>query len=169
MTLTTPRTTALLLAALLLAACSTTPPPRTGSWKPDRSLARIEASGDAREVVMVALGLLDVGYQFGGKNPEAGLDCSGMAAFIYRNAVGVSLPHNAAEIANRTRPVNKNELQAGDMVFFNTMNRPYSHMGVYLGDGKFIHAPRTNSTVRVDSLDNRYFASRFDGGRTVFR
>lgn len=91
-----------------------------------------------------------------------------MAAFIYKNAVGVSLPHNAAEIAARTRQISREKLRAGDMVFFNTMNRPYSHMGIYIGDGKFIHAPRTNSTIRVESLQNSYFAARFDGARTIF-
>lgn len=164
------------IMALVLAACSSTPtktsgkkpPTKITKTKPNLSLANIEASGDSREIVMYALGLLDVGYQFGGKNPEAGLDCSGMAAFIYKNAVGVSLPHNAAEIAARTRQISREKLRAGDMVFFNTMNRPYSHMGIYIGDGKFIHAPRTNSTIRVESLQNSHFAARFDGARTIF-
>lgn len=162
------------LIACLLAACSTpTPPRKTASAKPAKpragqSLANIQASGDGREIVMYALGLLDVGYQFGGTNPEAGLDCSGMAGFIYQNAVGVQLPRSAREIADRTRSIDRSHLKAGDMVFFNTMNRPYSHMGIYIGDGKFVHAPRTNSTIRVESLDSRYFAARFDGARTVF-
>ena len=75
---------------------------------------------------MYALGLLDVGYKFGGSNPEAGLDCSGMAAFIYKNAVNVSLPHNAKQIAESTKPIALSKMRAGDMVFFNTMNRPFS-------------------------------------------
>lgn len=172
-----------MLLAVALAACSSNPPrktsgtsaakppARTASTKPstgNRSLANIQASGDGREVVMYALGLLDVGYKFGGSNPEAGLDCSGMAAFIYRNAVNVRLPHNARQIADSTRPVDPKRMRAGDMVFFNTMNRPYSHMGIYIGDGKFIHAPRTNSAIRVDSLSTGYFAARLEGARTVF-
>lgn len=162
------------LIAGLLAACSTPTPPRkiasakTAKPRTGQSLANIQASGDGREIVMYALGLLDVGYQFGGTNPEAGLDCSGMAGFIYQNAIGVQLPRSAREIADRTRSIDRTRLQAGDMVFFNTMNRPYSHMGIYIGDGKFVHAPRTNSTIRIESLNSSYFASRFDGARTVF-
>lgn len=171
------------LLAVALAACSSSSPPRktqtaskpkpparTASAKPNanRSLANIQASGDAREVVMYALGLLDVGYKFGGSNPEAGLDCSGMAAFIYKNAVNVQLPHIAKQIAEATKPIDTGKMRAGDMVFFNTMNRPYSHMGIYIGDGKFIHAPRTNSVIRVDTLASGYFADRLEGARTVF-
>ena len=169
---------------MALAACSSSSPPphkpqtaskpkppaRAASARPNanRSLANIQASGDGREVVMYALGLLDVGYKFGGSNPEAGLDCSGMAAFIYKNAVNVQLPHNAKQIAEATKPIDTGKMRAGDMVFFNTMNRPYSHMGIYIGDGKFIHAPRTNSVIRVDTLASGYFADRLEGARTVF-
>lgn len=165
---------AMLVPVLLLNACSTPQPTTTKKKKvslprsKNISLANIKAEGNAREVVMYALGLLDVDYQFGGSNPEAGLDCSGMASFIYQNALGIKLPHNAAEIAKRTREIRVEQLRAGDFVFFNTMNRSYSHMGIYLGDGKFIHAPRTNSTVRVERLDNQYFSARFDGARTLF-
>ena len=165
---------ALLVPVLLLNACSTTHPTTTKKKtvslprSKNISLANIKAEGNAREVVMYALGLLDVDYQFGGSNPEAGLDCSGMASFIYQNALGIKLPHNAAEIAKRTREIRVEQLRAGDFVFFNSMNRSYSHMGIYLGDGKFIHAPRTNSTIRVERLDNQYFSARFDGARTLF-
>ena len=162
----------LMLTLSLLWACTTPSPApkaaKTTSPRRSTSLARIEASGDGREVVMYSLGLLDVGYKFGGTNPEAGLDCSGMADFIYRNAVGVQLPRTAREIADRTRPIARSQLKAGDLVFFNTMNRPYSHMGIYIGDNKFVHAPRTNSSIRIESMDNRYFSTRFDGARTVF-
>lgn len=164
-----------LFLSLTLSACSWLSPPKktvkkakTAKPRPSLSLAKIQASGDSREIVMYALGLLDVGYRFGGNNPEAGLDCSGMVAFIYKNALGIQLPRNAAQIAARTKSIKKSELKAGDMVFFNTMNRPHSHMGIYLGDGKFVHAPRTNSTIRVESMDSPYFSSRFDGARTVF-
>ena len=162
-----------LLAASLLAACTTPPTPRkTASTKPKPrrpiELSKLEASGASREILMYTLGLLDVEYQFGGANPEAGLDCSGMVAYIYQNAVGVKLPHNAAKIAELAQPVSQENLRVGDLVFFNTMNRPFSHMGLYIGDGKFVHAPRTNSAIRADFLDNSYYAARFEGGRTLF-
>ena len=153
---------------LVLAACSSAPQKTVRSpVKPGVSLSRLQTDGSAREVVMVALGLLDVGYQFGGANPEAGLDCSGMVRFIYQQALGVSLPHNAAEIAKRARPVDQGELQAGDLVFFDTRGFAYSHVGIYLGDNKFIHAPSSRGKVRVESLDSPYFSKRYLGGRSL--
>lgn len=173
---------AVLGLGLAVAACSSSSPPpkrskstaskppttRTAAAGNRKSLSNIQAEGDGREVVMYALGLLDVGYKFGGSNPEAGLDCSGMAAFIYKNALKVTLPHNAKQIAETTRSVPVSKMRAGDMVFFNTMDRPFSHMGIYIGDGKFIHAPRTNSVIKVETLSTGYFSARIDGARTVF-
>ncbi|KAF0814440.1 Murein DD-endopeptidase MepH [Andreprevotia sp. IGB-42] len=165
----------LLAAALLcgwLAGCSTAPPAKkTGkATNPNRNaIAKLQVdSKDRQEVVLYALGLLDVGYQFGGKNPEAGLDCSGLVRFVYKSALDIDLPHNAAEMARLARPVNGQGLQAGDLVFFNTSGKPYSHVGIYLGDGKFIHAPSTNGKVRVESMGLAYFASRYQGGATLF-
>lgn len=160
------------LVVVLLWACTTPAPPKAVRQQPakparDVSLANMQASGVGREVVMYALGLLDVGYQFGGKNPEAGLDCSGMVRFIYKEAVGMDLPHNAAAIAKKSRPMDRDKLQAGDLVFFNTQGRAFSHMGIYLGGDKFVHAPSTNGRIRVESLDAPYFAQRFQGGRTL--
>ncbi|GAA5785608.1 peptidase P60 [Chitiniphilus shinanonensis] len=162
-----------LLAAVaaLLAACGTAPQKsaRPGYKPAPTPIGQLNVdSAQRQEILMYALGLLDVGYQFGGNNPEAGLDCSGMVSFIYRNAAGVALPHNAAQIAQMARPVERKGLQAGDLVFFNTLGRSFSHMGVYIGDGKFIHAPSSGGKIRVDSLDKPYFAERFEGGRTLF-
>lgn len=162
------------IALGLLAACTTPPKPvhKIAGLKPKPrrpiELSKLEASGAGREILMYTLGLLDVEYKFGGSNPEAGLDCSGLVAYIYQNAVGVKLPHNAAQIAGLAQPVEMANLRVGDLVFFNTMNRPFSHMGIYIGDGKFVHSPRTNSSIRADFLDNSYFAARFEGGRTLF-
>lgn len=158
------------LMLAVLAGCSSAPP--RSHYRPHKpqqlGLSNLKADGASREILMYTLSLLDVGYQFGGSNPEAGLDCSGLVSYIYQNAVGVKLPHNAARIANMARPIDNDRLQVGDLVFFNTMNRPFSHMGIYIGDGKFVHAPHTNSTIRVERLDNRYFAAHFDGARTLF-
>ncbi|MEO9383074.1 C40 family peptidase [Chromobacterium phragmitis] len=161
--------------AALLAACGTTPTktgqhrPRPGKPGGDTSLSNLRADGNGREILLYTIGLLDGGYRFGGNNPEAGLDCSGMVSYIYQNAVGIRLPHNAAQIAGIARPIPDNQMQVGDLVFFNTMNRPFSHMGIFIGDGKFVHAPRSNSTIRVARLDNVYFAPRYEGARTVLR
>lgn len=125
------------------------------------------ASGQGLEVTLFAMGLLDVGYQFGGKNPEAGLDCSGMVRYVYREAVGIDLPHNAAAIAKRARPIRDAELRSGDLVFFNTLGYAFSHVGIYIGDGKFIHAPSSKGRVRIVAMSNPYFSARYLGARTL--
>lgn len=161
----------LLSLALLLAACASSPPPKKTGKPPARpgiSLGGLQADGVGREILMYTLSLLDIEYKFGGSNPEAGLDCSGMVAYIYQNAARVRLPHNAAQIAGLARPVSNSQLRVGDLVFFNTLGKPFSHMGIYIGDGKFVHAPRSNSVIRVDRLDNSYFAARYEGARTLF-
>lgn len=114
------------------------------------------------------MGLLDTGYRFGGKNPEAGLDCSGMVSYIYGQAAGIKVGGSAADIARNGRPVEPDELRPGDLVFFNTLNRPLSHVGIYIGDSRFIHAPSSNGRVRIDRLGDRYYAQRFDTARTLF-
>ncbi len=162
---------ALLLALALLAGCSQTPPrgpsPAPYATSPARSWFALSRDDHAQELVIYALGLLDTGYRFGGKNPEAGLDCSGMVSYVVEQVSGKKLPYNAAGIAERTRPVSAGAIRPGDLVFFNTLGRAYSHMGIYVGDGKFIHAPNSRGKVRVDRLDNRYFADRFEGARTL--
>lgn len=116
---------------------------------------------------MFALGLLDTGYRFGGRNPEAGLDCSGMVSYVVEQVSGRKLPHNAAQIAERTRPIELDALAPGDLVFFNTLQRRHSHMGIYIGDGRFIHAPSSRGSVRIERLASPYFATRIDGARTL--
>jgi len=156
--------------SLLLAACGTSsttpeapvPPPVEG-----KPYARLPAPQQASDAVIFALGLIDTGYRFGGSNPEAGLDCSGMIAYVMENVSGLKLPHNAAQIARIARPVPRDALRPGDLVFFNTLNRPFSHVGLYVGEGRFVHAPSSRGKVRLESLDNRYFAQRFEGARTL--
>lgn len=152
-------------AALALGGCSSAPGPKPVARA--ASYFTLDHHGQAGEVVLFALGLLDTGYRFGGRNPEAGLDCSGMVAWIVEHISGLRLPHNAAMIAERTRPISVATLQPGDLVFFNTLNRRHSHMGIYIGQGRFVHAPSSRGAVRVDRLDNRYFAPRIDGARTL--
>lgn len=162
--------------SLLISACGTLPPPRfeptpaqppTPATQPTRNYFTLEDPAHTQEMVVFALGLLDTGYRFGGRNPEAGLDCSGMVSYIVEQISGLRLPHNAARIAESTRPIERADLRPGDLVFFNTMKRRHSHMGIYLGDGKFIHAPSSRGAVRIERLDNRYFAPRIDGIRTL--
>ena len=157
-------------SAALIAGCGTiTPPPgaATDASQVGRSFFALDGEAQTQEMVLYALGLLDTGYRFGGRNPEAGLDCSGMVAYIVEKVSGRRLPHSAAQIAERTRPISAEDLQPGDLVFFNTMQRRYSHMGIYIGDGRFVHAPSSRGSVRVERMDSRYFKPRFDGARTL--
>ncbi|MBP6019207.1 MAG: C40 family peptidase [Burkholderiaceae bacterium] len=161
----------LLALTLVLAGCS------GPQKKPDRGA---QASTNLRqpvaidpqqrqEVIMTALGLLDVEYSYGGAHPSLGFDCSGLVAYVFDAATAHKLPHNTAQIASISRPVSKSQLRAGDLVFFNTLNRPNSHMGIYLGDGQFINAPSSGGRVRIDSLHNPWFASRYTSARSLFR
>jgi len=166
------RFVSLTLAVVLsvLAGCSTIPNSTSVSSQPqtpEREYFALDDPAQTQELVLYALGLLDTGYRFGGRNPDAGLDCSGMVSYIVEQISGRSLPHNAASIADRTRPIDPSELQPGDLVFFNTLKKRHSHMGIYIGDGKFVHAPSSRGVVRVERLDNRYFAPRIDGARSL--
>lgn len=156
---------ALSLLFALLAACSG---PALRPVASAGTIAPPAISEKGNEVALYALGLIDTGYRFGGKNPEAGLDCSGMVSFIYNQAAGLSVKGSAADIARSSRPIERDALRPGDLVFFNTRNRPFSHVGIYLGDARFIHAPSSNGRVRIDHLNDRYYAQRFEAARTFF-
>ena len=151
---------------LLVAACSGPAPRPDSYWENMSQPSAVSEKGN--EVALYALGLIDTGYRFGGKNPEAGLDCSGMVSFIYGRAAGVKVKGSAADIARNSRPIEPEFLRPGDLVFFNTRNRPFSHVGIYLGDARFVHAPSSNGRVRIDRLSDRYYAQRFDAARTFF-
>ena len=124
------------------------------------------ANDKANDVVLFALGLIETGYRFGGKNPEAGLDCSGMVSYVYRNSANMRLTGSAADLARQGKPVPATQLRPGDLVFFNTRNKSYSHVGIYIGDDRFVHAPSSRGKVRTESLKNSWFAARFEEGRS---
>jgi cell wall-associated NlpC family hydrolase len=157
----------LILSALLMSACSG-PEPRSSDATETIAQALPQVSEKGNEVVFFAMGLIDTGYRFGGKNPEAGVDCSGMVSHIYDRAAGLKVQGSVAEIARRGRPIGRAELRPGDLVFFNTLNRSLSHVGIYIGDARFIHAPSTNGKVRIDRLNDRYFDQHFETARTYF-
>ncbi len=147
------------LGALFLAACSAlTSGPQVGAG--GTAIAEAPVPESAREVVLTALGLLETGYRFGGKNPEAGLDCSGMVNYVFRTAVQQSVGASAADMAQRGKALAPAQWRAGDLVFFNTRGAAHSHVGIYLGDQRFIHAPSSKGKVRIDRLDTGWFASR---------
>ena len=124
-------------------------------------------AGRAGDLVVNAMGFLGVPYKRGGNSAETGFDCSGFVRAIYQQTVGLVLPRRADQQAASTQVIDKKELQPGDLVFFNTMRRTFSHVGIYVGDGKFIHSPRSGSEVRVEDMRQSYWQRRFDGARRV--
>ena len=125
------------------------------------------AASHASELVMRALGLMGVRYKRGGVDPDTGLDCSGLVGFVFHDALGMKLPHRAEEISRIGEDVKKTDLKPGDLVFYNTLRRTFSHVGIYLGEGRFIHAPASGGKVRVENMDMPYWAKRFNGARRV--
>jgi len=121
----------------------------------------------ASNLVSTALGFLGVPYKRGGSSAETGFDCSGFVKNVFEQTAGLILPRKASEQAADTQRINQTDLQPGDLVFFNTMRRAFSHVGIYIGEGKFIHSPKPGSEVRVESMGESYWRRRFDGARRV--
>lgn len=121
------------------------------------------------EALLQTLLMLGVDYRYGGNSPQTGFDCSGLVAHVFREAYGIELPHNARAQSEMGMRVSLSELRSGDLVFYNTLNRPFSHVGIYLGDGRFVHAPKTGAQVRVEPIRGKYWMRRFDGARRIQR
>ncbi|HHY6929202.1 TPA: C40 family peptidase [Burkholderia ambifaria] len=124
-------------------------------------------AGKAGDVVVGALNMIGVRYRWGGNSPDSGLDCSGFVRYVFQDTLGMSLPRRAEEMSRVGEKVSMSNLKPGDLVFFNTMRRTFSHVGIYIGDNKFVHSPSTGSTIRVDDLDNGYWEKRFTGARRL--
>lgn len=120
----------------------------------------------AAQIALEALSLVGIRYRYGGNSPEQGLDCSGLVRHVFREA-GTDLPRTSDEMSRRGLPVDQQDLQPGDLVFFNTLNRAFSHVGIYLGNNQFVHAPSTGRNVRVENMDMTYWKTRFNGARRV--
>lgn len=129
--------------------------------------ARDSVSLRASGLVVNAMGFLGVPYKFGGTSAEGGFDCSGFVRAVFEQSLGKVLPRRADEQAAATQVIDRSELKPGDLVFFNTMKRAFSHVGIYVGDGKFIHSPRAGSHVRVEDMRMAYWQTRFNGARRV--
>lgn len=162
---------------LSLAACATTPSRfdsgPNATWQSEHALARnsgepMTGSPDrSADVVLVAMQFLDLPYRSGGQESESGFDCSGFTRQVFEQSLGVLLPRQAEEQARAPglHAVTREQLRAGDLIFFNTLGRAYSHVGIYVGEGRFIHAPRPGTRIRVESLTANYWARRFTGAR----
>jgi cell wall-associated NlpC family hydrolase len=168
----------ILLTTLLAAcACAHANPQGSGDemgrFMTDKNLlSRISAVGEqvearATELVMNSMAFLGVPYKRGGTNAETGFDCSGFVRAIYEQTAGLVLPRRAEQQAAATQKIDKTDLKPGDLVFFNTLRRAFSHVGIYVGNGKFIHSPKPGAEVRVEDMGMGYWAQRFDGARRV--
>lgn len=124
-------------------------------------------SSRAREVLVNALSLTGIRYKYGGNSPETGFDCSGFVRYVFKQAASLTLPRSAIEISQLGTPVPKNELQPGDLVFFNTLKSTFSHVGIYLGNNKFIHSPSSGGKVRVENMQDSYWTKRYNGAQRI--
>jgi cell wall-associated NlpC family hydrolase len=114
-----------------------------------------------------AVRMVGTPYRWGGRHPDVGFDCSGLVAHAFERAWGIELPRSAREQSKAGRPVRLADLRPGDLVFYNTRRRPYSHVGIYLGEGRFVHAPRPGARVRIESMKTSYWRTRFNGARRI--
>ena len=126
-----------------------------------------KAKDTASDITSYALSLIGVDYRFGGNTPDQGLDCSGLIRYVFQQATGLSLPRSAREQSRVGESISKDNLQPGDLVFFNTRRFQFSHVGLYIGDNRFIHAPSKGGAVQVVSLDNAYWQKAFNGARRI--
>lgn len=131
-----------------------------------------EASGNdwsnvAQEVLINALSLTGIKYKYGGNSPQTGFDCSGFVRYVFQQAASLTLPHGARALSQLGQTVPIEQLQPGDLVFFNTLKSAFSHVGIYLGDNRFIHAPSSGGGIHVVNLNDQYWAKRFNGARRI--
>ena len=170
----------LTLVTLLVAACSSAPtrvsraPAASNATASNRTFATpsgfpnfVDHSVGREEISIQAMSLVGVPYRWGGNTPEAGFDCSGLVRYVVDRAASVNLPRTTADMSVRGESIEPDEVAPGDLIFFNTTGRPHSHVGIYVGKLRFVNAPSTGGTVRLDYLTNPYWAKRFDGIRRV--
>jgi len=159
-----------LLLALFTTSCAAIEPTPTAAKAPEIiSTENIPENwtGRAREVLISALSLTGTRYQFGGISPQSGFDCSGFVSYVFKQAASLTLPHSALAISQLGVKVPKSELKPGDLVFFNTMKATFSHVGIYLGDNRFIHSPSNGGGVRVENMQDSYWINRFNGAQRI--
>jgi cell wall-associated NlpC family hydrolase len=129
--------------------------------------AAVNAIATAEKLSLFALGMIGVSYRWGGSTPDTGLDCSGLVRYVFQQVTGVTLPHSARELSRVGRKVGVDDLEPGDLVFFNTRRFAFSHVGIYLGDKRFLHAPAAGRDVEIATLDKSYWLKRFNGARRL--
>lgn len=152
----------LLAATVALVGCSTPPTPShsaTGVWPTQRSAAPTLSDEQAHGIAIHALGLVGTPYRYGGNTPDSGFDCSGLIGYVYRNQVGSAPPRTVAQLSSWGQVIDRSERRTGDLVVFGRGRNP-SHAGIYVGEGRFVHAPSTGGEVRMDHLESKYWAKQ---------
>ena len=131
----------------------------------DNAINSIKSS--TSELIVQALSFLGINYKAGGNSPDTGFDCSGFVSHVFREAAGIVLPHNAYQISQIGQKISSTDLQPGDLVFYNTLRRTFSHVGIYIGNDKFIHSPSPGRAVEVVNMKDNYWRQRFEGARRI--
>ena len=171
------KTIILAISVVILAGCASSPPKKSAST-PRAVVASIQralveprpvetTSARARELALHALSQVGIPYRYGGATPDSGFDCSGLVQYVYSQGAGLTLPRNTQAMSAIGAPVESGELEPADLVFFDTLRRPYSHVGIYLGQYRFIHAPTTGGAVELVDMRDRYWHTRFNGARRL--
>ncbi|HYH41497.1 MAG TPA: C40 family peptidase [Burkholderiales bacterium] len=163
--------TILVVIVALLAGCATPPSKMAGPRPPkvmltERAFDEI-STARTRELAFHALSHIGVPYRYGGASPESGFDCSGLVQYVYARGAGVALPRSTQRLSEVGASVPTDALEPGDLVFFDTLRKPYSHVGIYLGDQRFIHAPTTGGRVELVDMRDRYWQTRYNGARRI--
>jgi cell wall-associated NlpC family hydrolase len=157
------------IVASILGGCGSHPV-RISEAEPEPAAASapaIRATDTASSVALQALAYLGVPYRAAGLSPQTGFDCSGLVAFVYREGAGMALPRNSFDLSRAGQPIERAALKPGDLVFYNTQSRDFSHVGIYLGEDRFIHAPSSGGEVRVENLRAGYWIRRYNGARRI--
>ncbi len=149
-----------ILLCLLCSACASTPPARH---------APAADAGASNDVVGYAKSLTGTRYHYGGDSPATGFDCSGFVRHVYGHTLGISLPHNARSISQHGKSVPASQLRPGDLVFYNTLHASYSHVGIYVGGQRFIHAPSSGKSVEIVDMNMDYWRGRYNGARRLVK
>ena len=121
----------------------------------------------AHEILMNAFSLTGVRYKYGGSSPETGFDCSGFVRYVFQQAANLTLPHGARALSQLGQNIPLNQLRPGDLVFFDTLKSAFSHVGIYVGEGRFIHAPSSGGGIHVVNMEDEYWAKRYNGARRI--
>lgn len=159
------------IGVFILGGCSAAPMKTvTPSHPHASSVERVLTNAPSprvRELAVHALNQIGVPYRFGGSSPDQGFDCSGLVQYVFHHGAGLALPRNTQAMSRVGTSVARGELEPGDLVFFDTLRRPYSHVGIYLGEHRFIHAPTRRGSVEVVDMRERYWQTRFNGARRL--